>query len=277
MSKQVAAIILNYKHEEDTMNCVRSILASDFGKIDTVYIVDNSPTKANRTLFKSHFPKVNYIASPSNLGFAGGNNQGIRDALAKGADYVLIANPDVELPKTFFAPLLKHFNDKQVGIVGPAISHRQKDGLYFGLDGKVDWSLAKPEHTNLKKLVSKKPIDAQFVTFACVLISKENFAKVGLLDSNYFMYFEDVDYCLTTGKHGQKIILDPQVVVTHETSSSFAKPTGKLMISFKSQIRFINKWLPVSQRIKPLIHACLLYPYLYVLWTYHYYKYSNKR
>lgn len=277
MSKHIASTILNYKHEDDTIKCIRAIQKTDLGKEVEIIIVDNSPSISNKKRFMELFPKATYIASPSNLGFAGGNNLGIQKALKDGADYVLIINPDVEVPSKFFTPLLKHFEDKKVGIVAPAISHRQKDGLYIGLDGKVDWSLAKPEHINLKKIASDKPIHAQFVTFACVIVSKENFEKVGLLDDGYFMYFEDVDYGLSTEKKGVDIILDPKVIVHHETSSSFARPTGKLMISFRSHIRFINKWLPLQERVKPLLHAFALYPYLYVLWTYHFYKYSKKQ
>jgi GT2 family glycosyltransferase len=275
MEKKITAIILNYKHERDTAKCISSIQKSDLGNGIEIMIVDNSPSEKNRSHFKKLFPKSDYIASPSNLGFAGGNNIGIKKTLSVGADYILIVNPDVILPRDFFIPLLKHFDNKKVGIVAPSIIHKQKGMSYYGLEGKVDWSIAKPEHRNIRKLLSIMPINSEFVTFACVLISIETFRKVGLLDDRYFMYFEDVDYCLSARKKGVDIILDPTVLIEHNTSSSFSKPTGKLLISYKSHLRFINKWLPLFQRIKPLIYAHALYPYLYVLWTYHYYKYGR--
>ena len=89
------------------------------------------------------------------------------------------------------------------------------------------------------------------------------------------MYFEDVDYCLSTNQRGQKIILDPSVCVSHNTSSSFSRPTDKLKISFRSHLRFISKWLHGCQKLIPFLYAIFLYPYLYVLWTYHFYK-SNR-
>jgi GT2 family glycosyltransferase len=275
MDKKITAIILNYKHERDTAKCISSIQKSDLGNGIEIMIVDNSASEKNRKFFKKLFPKSDYIASPSNLGFAGGNNIGIKKALSVGADYVLIMNPDVILPRDFFTLLLKHFDNNKIGIVAPAIIHKQKGVLYFGLEGKVDWSIAKPEHRNIKKLLSKKPINSEFVTFACVLISKETFQKVGLLDDRYFMYFEDVDYCLSARKKSVDIILDPNALIEHNTSSSFSKPTGKLLICYKSHLRFINKWLPLFRRIKPLLYAHALYPYLYVLWTFHYHKYSR--
>ncbi len=239
------------------------------------YIVDNSPEAKTEKFINSKFTKVKYIPSEENLGFAAGNNLAIKKALAAGSDYVLVINPDVTVGKQFFIPLQKHFENNKVGIVAPVITHSQKDEHVFGLEGKVDWKLAKPEHRNLKKIKNFSPINSEFVTFACVLISKETFRKAGLLDEGYFMYFEDVDYCLSAGKAGFKIILDPKVEVGHCTSSSFARPTQKLLISFWSHLRFIKKWLPISQRLIPYIFAFVTYPYLYLLWTYHGLKYKN--
>lgn len=213
--------------------------------------------------------------SHSNIGFAAGNNKAIREALKNGSDYILIINPDVRVSNRFFTPLLKHFSDSKVGIVAPAIYHTQKDKKIYGLDGKVDWKYAKPEHRNLPSVKNLKPTFSEFVTFACALISKNTFKKAGLLDEGYFMYFEDVDYCLTAIRVGKRIILDPSVVVSHNTSSSFKRPTQKLVISFKSHLRFIKKWLSFPKRIIPYIFTFINYPYLYFLWTYHGIKYKN--
>lgn len=275
MKQKISAVVLNYKHLDDTINCIKSLKKTDQGKSVEYFVVDNSPVPETRKIISKELPGVIYIASPGNPGFAGGNNIAIKKALKNGSTHILIINPDVTVRRRFFAPLLKHFNDKKVGIVAPVIFHTQKGKKIYGLEGKVDWQHAKPEHRNLSVIRNKKPIVSQFVTFACVLISRENFEKAGLLDDGYFMYFEDVDYCLTSGKAGFKIILDPSVVVSHETSSSFKRPTQKLGINFKSHLRFIRKWLPPIKRIVPLLYVFFLYPYLYVLWTYHSIKYKN--
>lgn len=276
MSNKISAVILNYKHPKDTINCIHALMKADSGKEVEYYIVDNSPNLGTEKEFKKQFPKINYISSPTNPGFSAGNNQAIRKALKTGSQYVLIINPDVTVGRILFTPLLKHFQDTKVGIVAPAISHTQKNLKMFGLEGKVNWKLAKPEHRNIKSLRSKNPINCEFVTFACVLISTDTFKKVGLLDEGYFMYFEDVDFCLSAKRKGMVIILDPSVIVAHETSSSFKHPTQKLIINFKSHLRFINKWLSPINRIRPLIYVLILYPYIYLLWTYHELKYKHK-
>lgn len=275
MAPKISAIILNYKHHDDTIKCIRALQQTDLGTRVTYYIVDNSPNAVVEKEFKKIFPGVIYISSPTNPGFAAGNNKAIRRFLKTDGEYVLIINPDVTVGHDFFTPLLKHFEDEKVGLVAPAILHTQKGLKMYGLEGKVDWSLAKPEHRNLRKLKKTDPILSEFVTFACVLISRNTFLSAGLLDEGYFMYFEDVDYCLTAGKAGKKIILDPTVLVSHNTSSSFSRPTQKLIISFKSSLRFIAKWLPCSQRLVPYLYTFINYPYLYLLWTYHGLKYKN--
>lgn len=275
MSPKISAIVLNYHHPDDTTQCLRALLKTDLGKMVDYFIVDNSPDPKTEQAFKKQFPQITYLSSPRNLGFAAGNNLGIKKAMKAGAQYILIINPDVTVNHDFFVPLLKHFRGPAVGLVAPAIFHVQKSQKVIGLEGKVDWNLAKPEHRNLSSLADLQPIPAEFVTFACVLISRDTFQKVGFLDEGYFMYFEDVDYCLSAGRAGKKIILDPSVSVTHNTSSSFKNPTQKLFISFRSHLRFIRKWLTPGKRLIPFLYVCLLYPYLYLLWTYHGLKYKH--
>jgi len=273
MLPKLTCIILNYKNAADTLGCLESLRSSDLGRQIDYLIVDNSANEIPANEIRHSIPRKSLIENHRNLGFAGGNNVAIRQAIKSKAEYILIINPDVRVEKNFFKPLLKHFSG-QVGIVAPAIKHFQKNKQFFGLDGKVDWTLAKPEHKNLRFLPDKSPINAEFVTFACVLISADTIKRAGLLDEGYFMYFEDVDYCLTARQKGIGIILDPKVTVSHKTSSSFKSPTGKLPISFKSHLRFIFKWLKFPHLIKPLFYVLFLYPYLYLLWTYHSIKYK---
>ena len=276
MKTKVAAVILNYKNLDDTLSCLLALKRSDQGQKVAYFVVDNSPTQKTAKVFKKIYPEVFYIRSPKNLGFAGGNNLALKLIVKGDYTHALIINPDVTVGKKFFTPLLKNFENERVGIVAPAISHTQKNLKMFGLEGKVNWRFAKPEHRNLKSLRSKKPVNCEFVTFACVLISTDTIRRVGLLDEGYFMYLEDVDFCLTAKQKGIKIILDPAVIIAHETSSSFKHPTQKLKISFKSHLRFIKKWLSPTKRIVPLIYIFLLYPHLYFLWTYHELKYKKQ-
>lgn len=245
-------------------------------------IIDNPPDDQSTKYFRKIFPKIKVIKNSGNYGFAKGNNVGIRYVIKHGASHVLIINPDVTVGRRFLKPLLSVLNrDKEAMIIAPAIRHQQNGKTFFGLQGKVDWKTGKATHTNLRRLPkNRRVIKSQFVTFACALIKTEVFSKVDLLDERYFMYLEDVDFCLSVNRTGFKILLDSGVEVDHLTSSSFEKPTDKLLISFRSQITFINKWLGFPRNIFPLVYTLFFYPYLYLLWTYHFYKarlFSNLR
>ena len=270
MTTKVAVVVLNYTRHLDTINCVKALLKSDLPKGSEIICVDNSPGTQSAAAIKKELPGVRFIKSAKNLGFAGGNNLGIKSALERGASHLLIINPDVSVGKIFFGPLLSVFiKEPRTGLVAPAIRHSQNNHLFYGLEGSIDWRFALARHLNLQKPPKKILRPAQFVTFACVLIKAEVFHQVGLLDDGFFMYLEDVDYCLRARRADYSIFLHPGVVVDHAPSSSFKRATDKLPISFKSQIRFINKWLSFPKNIIPLIYAFLFYPYLYVLWTYH--------
>lgn len=274
MTQKIFCLILNYRHFQDTAKCLVSLIKSDTPKGVNYLILDNSPDNLSVQYFKKKFPKIKVIKNPSNFGFAGGNNIGVSYALKQRATHILIINPDVFVGKSFLKILVADLNqNKKAGIIAPIIRHQQKGVTFFGMQGSIDWKTGKASHTNLRQLPKNKGvIGANFVTFACVLIRADVFRKVGLLDERYFMYLEDVDYCLQTKRLGFEILLDQKVIVDHNTSSSFKKPTDKLLISFGSQITFIKKWLSFPRNIFPLIYTLFFYPYLFILWTYHYYR-----
>lgn len=165
----------------------------------------------------------------------------------------------------FLFPLLSTFEDcpRRVGLLAPA--HTEGKGMY-GLGGKINWQWCTFPHDNVRRLPTAIR-EYDLLTFACVLIKREVFENVGLMDERYFLYLEDVDYCVSAAKSGYKLILNPNVVVTHKTSSSFADPRGKIKFSFYSSFIFIHKWYTFPRQILPLLHTLYFYPATYLLWT----------
>ena len=269
---KIFILILNYNRPEDTLACIKSLKESDLSKNTQIVVLNNGPT-GSVPVGKC----IKCIQNRGNLGFAGGNNPGIRYALKNDASYIMILNPDVQVPKNFLKPLLAHFKqNKNLGLIAPAHRHRQINKTTYGLGGSIDWNIGKCTHQNVNKIRFNQLKYYQFVSFACVLIKKEVFEKIDLLDERYFMYLEDVDFCLTAGNAGFKIALDPKVVIDHKTSSSFKDPRAKLKYSFVSQLRLINKWLSPIARVQPFLYTFFFYPYLYLLWSWHRVKYGGR-
>jgi len=267
MGTKVFVIVLNYLHHQDTVDCIKTIKRSDFPIGTEIIIVDNSPDNGIDQELRKKFPKVHLIKAKKNFGFAGGNNLGIKYALDHKASHILIINPDVRVGKAFFKPLLESLVG-QAGLAAPAIRHYQNGKLFYGLEGLIDWRTAKAKHVNLPSHPTPEVRRSEFVSFACVLIKSEVIKKTGLLDDGFFMYLEDVDYCLRAGQNGFQSVVNPAAIVDHQTSSSFKKATDKLPISFKSQIRFISKWLAFPKNLFGYGYTLLFYPYLFLLWTY---------
>jgi hypothetical protein len=257
MSK-VFCLILNYNRKHDTVHAAESLLSSKLPKHTEIVIIDNGQANLEK-FFAKQVPSAFYIKSPGNIGFAAGNNQGIRYALEHGATHVLIMNPDVTVPRDFLFPLIKLDKD----LVAPA--HTEGKGSY-GLGGTIDWKWCRFPHDNVTKLPNK-PQQYDLLTFACVLIKRDVFRVAGLMDERYFLYLEDVDYCVTARRAGLALYLDPRVVVTHMISSSFDDPRGKIKFSFKSSFIFIKKWYHFPANLLPVLHTLYFYPSLYVLWT----------
>ena len=274
MKTKIFCLILNYRRLQDTLQCVKHLTASDLPGSSKIVIIDNSPDISLSQL-KQHFPNYTIIKNQSNLGFAAGNNVGIHYALDHHATHVLIINPDVKIPRKFFVPMLKTFAKKtNLGVLAPALRHTIKNQTFYGLDGYMDWNLATPRHHSLTKINKPQLIKSEFLTFACVLI-KADLLKQQQLDERYFMYLEDVDFCISARQKGYQLLLDSSIIAHHHTSASFSHPRQKLKISFISHLKFILKWLSFPHNLVAIIYQSIHYLYLYFLWSYHHWRYRS--
>lgn len=264
MKIKVFVLLLNYNNSKDTIDAAKSLLHSDLPNDAQIVVIDNGSVDQHK-LFANKIPGSIYLKSRGNLGFAAGNNQGVAYALAHKATHILIMNPDVRVPKRFIKPLLRSFaKHPKAGIVAPA--HREPGKLSFGLGGHVNWDTCSFPHDNVPVL-PKHDLQYDLLTFACVLIKAEVFKNVGLLDARYFLYLEDVDYCVSVKNAGYELWLNPSVCVTHQTSSSFVDARDKIRYSFDSSLIFINKWYRFPKNLLPILHTFYFYPYTYLLWT----------
>ena len=264
MPTKVFALILNYNNRVDTVEAARTLLASDITSNTQLVIIDNSGVDQKK-YFSAQLKDIGYIRSSGNVGFAAGNNLGINYALKHGATHILLLNPDVRVPKVFLKPLLNTLKlHKKAGIVAPA--HKEPGSLTYGLGGSINRDNCTFPLYNTDKL-PKNERAYDHLTFACVLISTDVISKIGLLDERYFMYLEDVDYCVRAKRAGYELWLNSTVCVTHNTSSSFADKRGKIKLSLVSSLKFIHKWYHFPASIIRYLHALYFYSYTYILWT----------
>lgn len=212
-------IILHYGDIRVTQACVASLGKKETANFEIV-VVNNAKEKISKKTF-SIKKSVAVINNERNLGFAAGVTIGVRYALSKNAVYILLLNNDTQIEKPFLKILTNFLKEKKdAGIAGPAIEFTRKGKHLFDLGGNLNTLFGRTSHTEVETLDSTEPRKTTYITGACMVIKKEVFEKVGMLDDQFFLYYEDVDFCLRAKEKGFSCYVLPEVVIHHELSKS---------------------------------------------------------
>jgi GT2 family glycosyltransferase/glycosyltransferase involved in cell wall biosynthesis len=221
--RRLAAVVLNYRTADDTFLAVRSLLLSSHPPDDLI-VVDNDATDDCRIALKSIGDRVSFIASGINRGFSGGMNLGIREALARGAERVLLVNSDVILPhdalETLNSELDRH---RTAGIAGPVVLARHAPDSVATMGMDYSKTTGRMRHRSVGDRFAGTSSGADTVdgVSGCVmLVRREVFTAIGLLDEDYFFGFEDLDFCLRARASGFATILARNSAVLHEGGKS---------------------------------------------------------
>ncbi len=224
---KVAIIILNWNGLNDTIECLESLKKITYPNYEVI-VVDNGSENNEGTILQAKYGNfIEVIKNKENRGFAEGNNIGIKKALEKGVDYILLLNNDTVVSADFLNILVDYAEKhKNLGSVGPKILYYNLDKIWFN-GGKLWWWLGFAKHLEKLKANEKSsirfPLGVDFITGCCILIKKEVLERVGLLDPIYFINFEDVDWCFRAMKMGYKNVVIPQAVIWHKVSASLGK------------------------------------------------------
>ncbi|MBI1879716.1 MAG: glycosyltransferase, partial [Chloroflexi bacterium] len=181
---QLSIIILNWHAAADTIRCVRHIATWERLKA-AIWIVDNASTDGSAEIIARECPDVHLIRNSINLGFAGGNNRGIIQALAAGDAPILLLNNDAMLEEADAVRLLDSLQaNDHIGFIGPLLfDAEQKDRLLAAGGG----SPVKHHHSHFHKVSAAAPIFAvTYVPGTVIMGRAEVFRAVGLLDEAYF-------------------------------------------------------------------------------------------
>ncbi|MEX2511823.1 MAG: glycosyltransferase family 2 protein [Cyclobacteriaceae bacterium] len=219
MSYSVAIVILNWNGWEYTRACLESLLNSGFPP-SQVIIVDNHSEDGSFDYIKETFPDIQLIRNHANLGFAGGNNVGIRKALEEGYRYIMLLNNDTELNPDFLTYLVEEMEiSENVAAIQPLIYFLRKKDKLWNAGGRFRPWLAYSQ-TCYKIKNNKIAYPTDWITGCAILVRAKVIKEVGLLDEQYFAYFEDVDWSLRMKKRGYALKVHPLSVIFHEAGAS---------------------------------------------------------
>ncbi len=215
--------VLNWNGLHDTIECLDSLNKLDYPNCKLV-VVDNGSTDGSTDIISKNYPKVHLIQNKENLGFAKGNNVGIRHALENNADYVWLLNNDTVVEQdTLLNMVTEAEKDPLTGIIGSKIYYFNSTKKILFAGAMINWSRAISNHiglneTDVGQYDYVKEIDR--VSGCSMLVKREVCNSVGLLDENFFLYVEEVDWCVRARKVGFKCLFVPSSVVYHKASAS---------------------------------------------------------
>jgi GT2 family glycosyltransferase len=235
-------VIVNYNSKKYLPGCVNSITAALFVFPYEIIIVNND---SKPLILPNTFPPIVILEKNNNIGFAKACNAGAR--IAKG-DLVCFLNPDTEiLPKQNIMPLLGLLLENNFSIIGPKLFNditSQKPQPWSAGVKITPWNIIK---NNLgivesKKIWnSKKTISADWVSGASMFVKKEDFLLIGGFDENFFMYYEDVDFCKRMLLQKNKIAYFPHYAVLHFSGKSSQEKSLQKSLYFEAQDYYLKK------------------------------------
>ena len=226
--ENVAIIIVNWKQYELTKKCIESIYNSNAINFNII-LVDNEFQIEPLTELKNEFKQIKFFKNISNLGFAAANNIGIKYAIANNYDFVLLLNNDTEVEKGFLQPLINCLRrNNRWGAVQPVIMEYNRRKKVWNSGGYLNDFFGLP-YTNKKLNLKINEVD--WITGCCILIKTSLVEKVGLLDENFFAYFEDVDWSIRMQKLGFRLGLVENSIVYHHGSKSLSNSVSEGVLS----------------------------------------------
>ncbi|MGD1024329.1 MAG: glycosyltransferase family 2 protein [Candidatus Sulfotelmatobacter sp.] len=217
LNPKVACIILNWNGGQDTIDCLAALKECTYPQL-TVVVVDNGSTDDSAARIRAAHPDVVLLESGENLGFAGGNNVGIRYALAHGAEYLWLLNNDTRpAPDAVSALVAKALTDRKIGAVASICYYADAPSTVQAWAGsRVDLWIG------YGRLATEPHEDDWFDSLngTSMLVSRAAVEDAGLLDEGFFLYWEDTEFCLRLRKKGWRLAAAPDSCVLHKVNQS---------------------------------------------------------
>jgi GT2 family glycosyltransferase len=254
---RVAIIILNWNGRDDVLNCIATLPRLTYPNY-VATVVDNASADGSVEALRQRFPEQRVLVMEKNLGFCGGNNRGIEDALERGADYVLLLNNDTEMHPDLVTELVRVADsDSRIGAVGAKNLRLENPSEIWGAYGELNYG------RQLVRVVGQSEPDGpayrvvrdvDWVIGNALMMSRAAIEAVGGFDEGFFGYHEDVDWCERARQQGFRIVFNGNAVIFHKgfgaANPSRPIPFPVLYFLGRNGIFFARKHGSVWQRTR---------------------------
>ncbi|MFY7651218.1 MAG: glycosyltransferase family 2 protein, partial [Chitinophagaceae bacterium] len=227
--KKVSIITVNYNQPKVTEDLLHSIDRHNTYANIEIIVVDNASVENPVPKWQQNYPAIQFIRSEKNLGFAGGNNLGINAATG---DYLFLVNNDTEFTPNLIEDILKVFDEEpSIGIVCPKIRYfQQPDTIqYVGFTPMNYYTCQNKCIGQFEKDTGQYDIASGptgFAHGAAMMISRTAIEKAGLMYENYFLYYEEGDWCDRVKKAGFTIWVNTKALIYHKESVSVGQKSA---------------------------------------------------
>lgn len=256
---ELSVILVNYKRPQDTIDCIHSLHKSTFKDFEII-VIENGSGDGSREKIQKTYPSIQLIESPTNVGFAEGNNIGIRAALESDCRFILLLNNDTVVDPNALAMMMSTMNTHPgAGIVGGKIFYFDKPNVLWFAGGWFNPHSAFSGHYGIGEEdngLYDKERTCTLITGCCLLFRRELSVGIGFLDSDYFAYLEDADFCVRATRKEYALYYQPKAIIYHKVSSTSAWDSpGYIYFNLRNKIFFLRKnaafiqWLPHLPRL----------------------------
>lgn len=240
----VACVIVNWNGWRDTIACLDALRPIDYERL-LVIVVDNGSSDDSVVRIRTAHPAIHLFESGRNLGFSGGNNLGIQQAMRHEVEYVWLLNNDTQPACGSLRQLVQAAEaDVRLGAVGSVLhyaSDPQKVQAWGG--GRINLWNGYSSHATAPL---KAGASLDFLTAASMLVRRRALEEVGLMDDRFFLYWEDTELCFRLRQNGWRLGVAPGAVVLHKVNASTNHETGLIDRYFTaSAMRFLSQYSSV--------------------------------
>jgi GT2 family glycosyltransferase len=251
---KTSVIVLSWNGMEYLEDCLDAVLTQDHPDFEVI-VVDNGSTDGSADFVAEHYPQVRLIRNERNLGFAAGNNVGLRAATG---DVLVLLNQDTVVQAGWLAALTDTLqSDPEIGIAGSKALYPngsiQHAGGYVSIRGEgIHHGYRREANGQFDRM---REVD--FVTAAALAITRQAFEAIGELDEGFTpAYYEDVDWCYRAREAGCRVVYVPQAVLIHKEASTVADLSHEGMyLSHRNRMRFVLKHWPLDQFVGEFLPA----------------------
>ena len=241
--RKLGIVIVNYNGARFQNACVDSILQSDYDDFYLIVVDNGSTDESMKMLDKYDDDRIITIYNNVNLGVAAGNNIGIKKSIEIGCQYTLLLNNDTEILKNTLSVIIEKLQCHKV--VSPKILYWDtKKTWYFG--GEISFALGRNKDWNLDAPNTglDHDIECDYAPTCCMAIDNDVFNKIGFMDEDYFLYYDDTDFCMRLRNAGIKILVTPDTLLYHKVSSSTGKKQSFVRVYYlnRNRLYFCKKY-----------------------------------